>query len=120
MEKEEKKEEKPVKWAKLRKAIRNIIRGKFFPRQFFINHWGLALTLITIALSCIAHRNMYMIQINKINKLEEEYINRHADRMLLQYEYNNLMNIQKIEQAVSRQQLPLHPVTEPNDIITMP
>ena len=109
----------PVKWRQLRKVMRKIRDGKFFPRQFFVDNWGVLLTIVTLLLASIAHRNMYMIQFNKITKLEEELINRRTDRILLEYEYANITRPYEIERAVSKYKLPLLPVPEPNDEIIL-
>ncbi len=109
----------PVKWHQLRKVMRKIRDGKFFPRQFFIDNWGVLLTIVTLLLASIAHRNMYLIQFNKINKLEEELTNRRTDRILLEYEYANVTRPHEIERAVLNYGLPLQPVPEPNDEITL-
>lgn len=109
----------PVKWRQLRKVMRKIRDGKFFPKQFFVDNWGVLLTVVTLLLASIAHRNMYMIQFNKITKLEEELTNRRTDRILLEYEYAKITRPHEIEQAVSRYGLPLMPVPEPNDVVVL-
>ena len=41
-----------------------VLNGKFFPREIFAAYWGVLLTLVTLFVASIAHRNMYMLQQN--------------------------------------------------------
>lgn len=121
METEEQKQEQEqnIRWQGLRKVLRKIRSGKFFPRRFFINNWGLLLTLSVLFLASIAHRNMYLIQLNKIEKLVEEFANRRTDRMLLQEEYERQIRPEKIAEDVAKFDLPLHPATEAQEEIVL-
>ena len=117
-EKEQKQEQvKNISWQGLRKVIRKIRAVKFFPRRFFINNWSILLTLSVLFIASIAHRNMYMIQLNKIVKLEDELTNRRTDRMLLQEEYDRQIRPDKISERVMKLGLPLAPATEAQEKI---
>ena len=118
-EKAEEKEPKKVRFAGFRKMLRKIRAGKFFPRQFFIDHWSILLTVVVLFMAAIAHRNMYMIQLNKISKLEIELLNRRADRILLEYEYTNMTRSNAVEKSVLRNKIPLQPIPEPNEKVVL-
>lgn len=98
---------------KWRKRMAQWVNGKFFPRTFFIRHWGVILTLFVMFLSSIAHRNMYLVQINKIKKLDTELVNRRTDRKLLKQRQDGNMQLLEVEEAVERYNLPLIHSPEP-------
>lgn len=119
-EKEQKQEQPPkTNWQGLRKVLRKIRAGKFFPRRFFVNNWSLLLTLSVLFLASIAHRNMYMIQLNKIEKLVDELANRRTDRMLLQEEYDRQIRPDQIAGKVTEFGLPLYPASEAQEEIVL-
>ncbi len=113
------KEAPKVKWLGLRKFLRRLRDGKFFPRRYFVENWGVLLTLVVLFMAAIAHRNMYMIQLNKISKLEVELANRRSDHLLLKYELADKTNLYEIERAVKRHRMSLQPSTEPKDFVIM-
>lgn len=118
--KEQKQEqEQNIRWQGLRKALRKIRSGKFFPRRFFVNNWSLLLTLSVLFFASIAHRNMYMIQLNKIEKLTDELVNRRTDRMLLQEEYERQIRPDKMAEGVTKFGLPLYPASEAQEKIVL-
>ena len=119
-EKEQKQEQPPkTNWQGLRKVLRKIRAGKFFPRRFFVNNWSLLLTLSVLFLASIAHRNMYMIQLNKIEKLVDELANRRTDCMLLQEEYDRQIRPDQIAGKVAEFGLPLYPASEAQEEIVL-
>ena len=93
------------------------LNGKFFPRRSFARYWGLMLTVVAVSLASIAHRNMYLLQVNKIKKLEVELIDTRTDRLLLEYERDENMRLHEITEASERNDLPLIHSPEPKKII---
>lgn len=103
------------------RTIGLILNGKFFPRRFFENYWGILLTLVALFLSSIAHRNMYMLQLNKIQKLETTLIDCTTERILLEYERDENLRLHDITESVERCGLPLVHSPEPKkEIVVKP
>lgn len=113
---EEKSKAGDKKW---RKRLALWVNGKFFPRTFFIRHWGVILTLFVMFLSSIAHRNMYFVQINKIKKLDTELVNRRTDRKLLKQQQDGNMQLHEMEKDVEHYDLELISSPEPKGEIVV-
>lgn len=112
-EKMEKKEERKAKSSKWKRNIGLLLNGKFFPREIFTNNWGLMLTIVVLFVASIAHRNMYMVQLNKIKMLEVRLTDRRTDRLLLEYERDENLRLHEISEAVERHDIPLISSPEP-------
>ena len=56
---------------------------------------------------------MYMVQLNKIKKLETQLIDRRTDRILLEYERDENLRLHEISEAIERHNLPLIYSPEP-------
>lgn len=108
---------KPKSWTRLMGLVLN---GKFFPRKFFARNWGILLTLVVLFLASIAHRNMYMVQLNKIKMLEVRLTDRRTDRILLEYERDENLRLHEIAEAVERHNMPLIHSPEPKVEIVLP
>ena len=108
-----------VKKNALKRRVGQVLNGKFFPKTFFVSHWGLLLTLVVVFLASIAHRNMYMVQLNKIKKLETQLIDRTTDRILLEYKRDENLRLHEISEAVERHKLPLISSPEPKKEIVV-
>lgn len=106
---------KRMKWPRLRVALRKIRDGKFFPRRFFINNWSVLVSLCVVFVASIAHRNAYLIQLNRIIDLEEQLVNRRTDRHLLEQEYSLKVGPTHISNSVTAYGLPLQPAPEARD-----
>lgn len=117
MKEKEKEEKKVTKISTLSRNIGLVLNGKFFPRKFFARNWGLLLTFVALFLSSIAHRNMYMVQINKIKKLEVELIDMRTNRLMMEYKRDENMRLHEITEAIERYDLPLIHSPEPKEII---
>ncbi len=116
---EEKKIKDNAKVSKWRRRVGLVLNGKFFPRKFFVKHWSIILTMSVLFLASIAHRNMYMVQINKIKKLDVELVNRRTDRILLEQRKDGNMQLMEIDEAVERYNLPLIHSPEPKGEIVV-
>ena len=110
-------EKKSKGWSRL---IGLALNGKFFPRHFFARHWGVLLTLVVLSLASIAHRNMYMVQLNKIKLLEVRLTDRRTDRLLLEYKRDENLRLHEISEAVDRHNMPLIHSPEPKEEILLP
>ncbi|MBR6749146.1 MAG: hypothetical protein IKM10_01440 [Bacteroidaceae bacterium] len=119
MKKEETTDKTPKKGDGFRKTLGRILNGKFFPREVFANYWGILLTVVALLLASIAHRNMYMVQLNKIKKLETQLIDRTTDRILLEYKRDENLRLHEISEAVERHKLPLISSPEPKKEIVV-
>lgn len=104
---------------KWRKRMALWVNGKFFSRKFFIRYWGVIFTLFVLFLSSIAHRNMYLVQINKIKKLDTELVNRRTDRKLLKQRQDGNMQMLEIDEAVKSYNLELIHSPEPKGEIVV-
>lgn len=102
-----------------RRTFGLVLNGKFFPRNFFATYWGILLTIVALFLSSIAHRNMYMVQLNKIKKLETKLVDRTTDRILLEYKRDENLRLHEISEAVERHHLPLIYSPEPKKEIVV-
>lgn len=108
-------------WVKrLKRVISLALNGKFFPRKLFARNWGILLTLVVLFLAAIAHRNMYMVQLNKIKLLEVRLTDRRTDRVLLEYKRDENLRLHEISEAVDRHNLPLIHSPEPKEEILLP
>lgn len=107
------KEKTTDKHSDWKKTLGLILNGKFFPRRFFADNWGILLTITALFLASIAHRNMYMLQLNKIKKTETLLIDRTTDRILLEYERDKNMRLHEISEVVEQYGLPLIYSPEP-------
>ncbi|MBR3951322.1 MAG: hypothetical protein IKJ79_05355 [Bacteroidaceae bacterium] len=112
-EQKERETKKKSRRERLERFIGLVLNGKFFPRDFFARNWGLLLVLVTLFVASIAHRNMYMVQLNKIKKLETQLIDRRTDRILLEYERDENLRLHEISEAIERHNLPLIYSPEP-------
>lgn len=112
-EQKERETKKRSRRERLERFIGLVLNGKFFPRDFFARNWGLLLVLVTLFVASIAHRNMYMVQLNKIKKLETQLIDRRTDRILLEYERDENLRLHEISEAIERHNLPLIYSPEP-------
>lgn len=120
MKKEEiTKEKNTPKSGGWRRTLGLILNGKFFPRNLFAAYWGMGLTIMALLLASIAHRNMYMVQLNKIKKLETTLIDRTTDRILLEYKRDENLRLHEISEAVERHRLPLIYSPEPKKEIVV-
>lgn len=106
--------------ARSRRFLGLALNGKFFPREFFARHWGILLLFVTLFLASIAHRNMYMVQLNKIKKLETILTDRRTDRILLEYKRDENLRLHEISEAVERYNLPLIYSPEPKEEVVVP
>lgn len=97
-----------------------VLNGKFFPREIFAAYWGVLLTLVTLFVASIAHRNMYMLQQNQIKLLERELEDRCSVRVLLEYERDENLRLHEISEAVERHNIPLEHSPEPKVLIVVP
>lgn len=103
------------------RTIGLILNGKFFPRNLFKRYWGIALMFVALFLSTIAYRNMYMLQINEIQELETELIDRTTERILLEYQREENLRLHDITESVERCKLPLIHSPEPKkEIVVKP
>lgn len=116
--------EKKVKekrfWSRLNRVIALALNGKFFPREFFTQYWGVLLLFVTLFVASIAHRNMYMVQLNRIKKLETQLTDRRTDRILLEYERDENLRLHEISEAIDRYNLPLIYSPEPKEEVVVP
>ena len=112
-EQKERETKKKSRRERLERFIGLVLNGKFFPRDFFARNWGLLLVLVTLFVASIAHRNMYMVQLNKIKKLDTQLIDRRTDRILLEYERDENLRLHEISEAIERHNLPLIYSPEP-------
>lgn len=101
----------------VRHRIAQMLNGKFFPKAFFVNNWGVLLTLVVVFLASIAHRNMNMVQQNKIKKLETELIDCQTDRLLLEYQRDENMRLHEIADAIDEHGLLLKNAPAPKEEI---
>lgn len=113
------KEKNPGKHSGWKRTIGLILNGKFFPRNFFATYWGILLTVVALFLASIAHRNMYMVQLNKIKKLETQLVDCTTDRVLLEYQRDENLLLHEIAEAVERHKLPLINSPEPKKEIVV-
>lgn len=115
--------EKEVKekrfWSRLNRIIGLALNGKFFPREFFAQYWGILLLVVTLFVSSIAHRNMYMVQLNRIKKLETQLTDRRTDRILLEYKRDENLRLHEISEAIERYNLPLIYSPEPKEEVVV-
>lgn len=103
-----------------RRVAALILAGKFFPRKFFIDNWGILVTFVVLSLASIAHRNMFLLQLNKIKKLETVLADRTTTRTLLQYEQEENLRLHEIDMALERYDLNLIHSPEPQKEIVVP
>jgi hypothetical protein len=115
----EKKVEKKRFWSRFNRVIGLALNGKFFPREFFTQYWGVLLLLVTLFVASIAHRNMYMVQLNKIKILETQLTDRRTDRILLEYERDENLRLHEISEAIERYKLPLIYSPEPKEEVVV-
>ena len=106
-------------WSRLNRIIGLALNGKFFPREFFARHWGILLLVVTLFVSSIAHRNMYMVQLNRIKKLETQLTDRRTDRILLEYKRDENLRLHEISEAIERYNLPLIYSPEPKEEVVV-
>ena len=111
--------EKKVKKSTMRRRVAQVLNGKFFPKDFFVNNWGILLTLVVVFLASIAHRNMYMVQQNKIKKLETTLIDCQTDRLLLEYKRDENLRLHEISDAIDKQGLSLKNAPAPKEEIVV-
>ena len=116
---DEKKAQKNNRRKRFKRFIGLVLNGKFFPREFFAQYWGLLLLFVTLSIAAIAHRNMYMLQLNKIKKLEVQLTDRRTDRILLEYERDENLRLYEIYEAIDRCNLPLIYSPEPKEEIVV-
>lgn len=105
--------------AKIERFIGLVLNGKFFPREFFARNWGILLTITTLFVASIAHRNMYLVQLNKIKKLETQLTDRRTDRILLEYERDMNLRLHEISEAIERCNMPLIYSPEPKEEVVV-
>lgn len=105
--------------ARIERFIGLVLNGKFFPREIFARNWGLLLTITALFVASIAHRNMYMVQLNKIKKLETQLTDRRTDRILLEYQRDENLRLHEISEAVDRYDMPLIYAPEPKKEIVL-
>ncbi|MBR6757862.1 MAG: hypothetical protein IKM35_05265 [Bacteroidaceae bacterium] len=106
-----------VKKNALKRRVGQVLNGKFFPKTFFVSHWGLLLTLVVVFLASIAHRNMYLVQQNKIKKLETELVDCRTDRILLENQRDENLRLHEISDAVDKKGLTLKNAPAPKEEI---
>ncbi len=115
----EKSEVKKSRKERVERFIGLVLNGKFFPREVFARNWGLLLVLVTLFVASIAHRNMHMVQLNKIKKLETQLTDRRTDRILLEYQRDENLRLHEISEAIDRHNLPLIYSPEPKEEIVV-
>ena len=115
----EKGEVKKSRRERMERFIGLVLNGKFFPREIFARNWGLLLVLVTLFVASIAHRNMHMVQLNKIKKLETQLTDRRTDRILLEYERDMNLRLHEISEAIERCNMPLIYSPEPKEEVVV-
>lgn len=103
----------------MRRRVAQVLNGKFFPKDFFVNNWGILLTLVVVFLASIAHRNMYLVQQNKIKKLETTLVDCQTDRLLLEYQRDENLRLHEISDAIDEQGLSLKNAPAPKEEIVV-
>ncbi len=106
-----------VKKNALKRRVGRVLSGKFFPKRFFINNWGVLLSLVVVFLASIAHRNMYLVQQNKIKKLETELVDCRTDRILMENQRDENLRLHEISDAVDKNGLTLKNAPAPKEEI---